>query len=470
MALEATPASMEGPGKGKAYFDRAKTVADTGNYDYAIDMYIEGLFREPLNIPEHEALRDISLRRKVKGGKPASGFLGAKPRFKGKTPKEQMLNAEWFLAKDPGNISQMSALLKHAYAADYKEIIHWFGPVMLHANRTQKAPHPRYYLELADLYEGIGSFQAAAEAVQLALQMLPNDGDLANRVKELAARETLQKGQYENAGDFKESLKDKEQTQELIQQDNLNKSEEFKLKVMSEAKANYEKDPLEHQVISKYVKSLIDLDSPDYEATAIDVLHNAYEKTKVYRYKMIIGDIRMKQFRRDIRVLAAAVKAHPDDTALQNDLQEQEKARLDFEIEEFAQRVKQFPTDMGILYEYGYRLYRARRLDEALQALQLAQNHPRHRADALYLLGRCFLEQGMKREAVETFGRAVESYELADTGDTKSKDMHYWLARSQEASGNIAEAEKIYSRITQWDITFRDARQRLADLRAKESR
>ena len=152
MATEATPALMEGPGKGKAYFDRAKTVADTGNYDYAIDMYIEGLFREPLNIPEHEALRDISLRRKVKGGKPASGFMGAKPRFKGKAPKEQMLNAEWLLAKDPGNIAHMSALLKHAFAADYKEIIHWFGPVMLHANRTQKYPHPRYYLELAGIF------------------------------------------------------------------------------------------------------------------------------------------------------------------------------------------------------------------------------------------------------------------------------------------------------------------------------
>ena len=35
------PDPHEGPGKGKAFFDRARSVAATGNFDYAIDMYIE---------------------------------------------------------------------------------------------------------------------------------------------------------------------------------------------------------------------------------------------------------------------------------------------------------------------------------------------------------------------------------------------------------------------------------------------
>ena len=70
--------SIEGPGKGKAFFDRAKAVAATGNYDYAIDMYIEGLNREPFNVEEHKQLRDTALRRKVSGGKAAGGLLGPK--------------------------------------------------------------------------------------------------------------------------------------------------------------------------------------------------------------------------------------------------------------------------------------------------------------------------------------------------------------------------------------------------------
>ena len=100
MAEDETPPSIEGPGKGKAFFDRAKTVAATGNYDYAIDMYIEGLNREPFNLDEHKALRDVGFRRKVSGGKAPGGLLKPKLPYKGKTAKESMLNAAWMLAKD----------------------------------------------------------------------------------------------------------------------------------------------------------------------------------------------------------------------------------------------------------------------------------------------------------------------------------------------------------------------------------
>jgi hypothetical protein len=75
----------------------------------------------------------------------------------------------------------------------------------------------------------------------------------------------------------------------------------------------------------------------------------------------------------------------------------------------------------------------------------------------------------MNQEAVETLRRSVESYELNESGDTKSKEINYWLARALEACGQFDEAEKTYSRIAQWDIAFRDARQRLAELRKKRT-
>ncbi|HMD55402.1 MAG TPA: hypothetical protein VKJ65_12715, partial [Phycisphaerae bacterium] len=81
--------------------------------------------------------------------------------------------------------------------------------------------------------------------------------------------------------------------------------------------------------------------------------------------------------------------------------------------------------------------------------------------------GRAFLEQSMFHEAVETLQRAIESYELAETGDTKSKEMHYWLARAHETVNNPADAVATYSRVTQWDINFLDSRQRLAELRKR---
>ena len=112
------PDPNEGPGKGKAFFDRAKTVANTGNYDYAIDMYLEGLFREPFNVEEHKALRNVAMNRKANGGgKSGGGFLsgltgGPKPKYKGKTPKENLLNNEFMLAREVGNIPAMLGVFR----------------------------------------------------------------------------------------------------------------------------------------------------------------------------------------------------------------------------------------------------------------------------------------------------------------------------------------------------------------------
>ena len=61
------PDPNEGPGKGKPFFDRGKTVAATGNFDYAIEMYIQGLYREPFNVDEHQALREVAMRGKWRG-------------------------------------------------------------------------------------------------------------------------------------------------------------------------------------------------------------------------------------------------------------------------------------------------------------------------------------------------------------------------------------------------------------------
>ena len=220
------PPSMEGPGKGKAFFDRAKTVAGTGNYDYAIDMYIEGLNREPGNTEEHKALRDTGFRRKVSGGKAPGGLLGPKLPYKGKTPKEAMLNAAWMVAKDVGNIPMMLQYFRNAVAGEWTDVALWIGPILKEANRTNKSPKFEIYTELEETYKKMSEFKLASEAVQAAIQMKPNDMDLQARAKDLSAMETLQKGKYDKGGDFKDSIKDKESTKKLAEEENLNRSEE----------------------------------------------------------------------------------------------------------------------------------------------------------------------------------------------------------------------------------------------------
>ncbi|MHC4913575.1 MAG: hypothetical protein ACYTE5_11355, partial [Planctomycetota bacterium] len=59
--------------KARVFFERARKVAETDNFDYAIDMYLEGLRCAPDALQEgHIPLCELGLRRQGKGGKKPS--------------------------------------------------------------------------------------------------------------------------------------------------------------------------------------------------------------------------------------------------------------------------------------------------------------------------------------------------------------------------------------------------------------
>src|SRR4051812_28652370 len=79
--------------KAVAFFARAKQTADTGNYDYSVEMYMQGLAIDPDSVETHEALRKVSLVRKAQGGKKL-GMMDAFKLGRGtKDDKQDMLNA-----------------------------------------------------------------------------------------------------------------------------------------------------------------------------------------------------------------------------------------------------------------------------------------------------------------------------------------------------------------------------------------
>ena len=89
--------------KAQVFSTAANTVAGTGNYEYAIEMYLQGLNIDPENIDAHQALREISLKRKASGGKDMGMFDKMKVKTNNADDKENMLDAEKLLAYDPGN-------------------------------------------------------------------------------------------------------------------------------------------------------------------------------------------------------------------------------------------------------------------------------------------------------------------------------------------------------------------------------
>ena len=97
-------ANNQGLAKARAFFEKARAVAAANNIDYAIDMYLQGLRHSPDALEAgHLPLCELALQRLGKGGKKPSMVERMKG-LRGRTPLEQMLNAEALFSKDPEHL------------------------------------------------------------------------------------------------------------------------------------------------------------------------------------------------------------------------------------------------------------------------------------------------------------------------------------------------------------------------------
>jgi hypothetical protein len=108
------------------YFQRAAAIAAEGHLDYAIDLYLDGLRDDPGNIEAHQALRQVALLRKSRGGGDLSTIKKMKLRQPGANPVEDLINTEKLLAYDPGNRDWIAAAIRHADAAGLMATKQWF--------------------------------------------------------------------------------------------------------------------------------------------------------------------------------------------------------------------------------------------------------------------------------------------------------------------------------------------------------
>jgi hypothetical protein len=450
-------------GKGKAFFDRADQVAETGNWDFAIELYIEGLTREPDAMERgHKPLRQVSMQRAIKGGKPA-GMIDKLKHGGGKGAIGQMTNAEYLLAKEPGNVQYMMQILKAARSLELTPVVKWIADLALQTQlqpwqTEQKKPSRNVCWQLTEAFESIEDYDGAEQACYLTCVAAPNVNEYQNKQQELAAKKTIQKGRYDEEGDFTKGVKDLEKQKELIQSESAVKSKSFLEQQIEKTRSAYLADPTDQQAVNKYVEALLRMNDESYENEAIDILRKAYDDTKTYLFKMKIGDLRIKQYKRRYQA-----KLEQGDKEAATKIA---KDQLAFELEEYTERTVNYPTDLGLKYELGVRQFiaskfDASKIDDAISSLQQAQRDPRRRVQALNYLGLAFRRKEWLQEAIDTFNRALEN----EMPEERTKELRYNLADAYEANNQLAEAQEQFSAVAQIDYNYKDTRDRLDKVR-----
>ncbi len=458
--------SEEDQRKAKAFFDRAKTVADTGNYDYAIEMFLQGLNLDPDAVEAHQALRDVSLRRKASGGKDL-GFM-EKMKFKrpSKDDKTNMLAAEKLLAYDPGNCDNMVGVLQNAFRAGLYDTVMWIGPILQKANADSIKPAPDFnkFITLKDIYKELRQWKLATDACQYAAMLRPDDMELQGELKNLGAQHTMDQGNYTTGKSFRDSIKDMDSQQKLLDLDKDIRTVDAMTRVVAAAEEEYRSDTNDPSKLTKLVDALVKTEQTEHENRALELLEEWYKKSQQFRYRMRIGDIQMRQMSRMERSKREAVSKDPQNAELVAEYKEFHADRIKFELEEFTLWAENYPTESRWKYEMGLRLFTLGRYDDAIPVLQTARQDPKYRGPAAIYLGRAFFEAGFFDEADDTLGTAIADYPAK--GDERSKEMYYWRARTLQQKGLGDEAIKLYSQLAQWDFRYRDVQTRIKELRA----
>jgi tetratricopeptide (TPR) repeat protein len=452
-----------GLSKSRAFFERAEEVASTDNFDYAIDLYLEGLRLSPDALEDgHAPLRRLALLRQGKGGKKPS-MMEKMKRVKGKSPLDEMLNAEYLLAKDPDHLPYAEDMLKAAVSGGYLRTAEWLALLIFDANHSSNKPSLATYVMLKDMYVKMQMYTKAVAACQHALELKPNDAALRDELRDLCASMTMEKGKYGKTEDFRDSIRDKDSQEMLQHQDSMIKTVDYKKQAVEQARKKIRDGYATTTNILELANALFAMESSDSETEAMNVLENAYSQSKDFTYLKRMGEFRIKKLKNQIRQVHQQLRSKGDDPTLRQRLQELSQQLDKVEMEHFHECQRNYPTDLRFKYEYGRCLLKAQRYDEAIPLFQESQKDPRLKLASMDKIGVCFLLKGWLEDAVDIFQSALEH--CVNKEGAIAKDIRYNLARAYESNGQGDKALDIYRKLAQTDFSYKDVGQRIDNLR-----
>ena len=451
--------------KALAFFDRGEQVADTDNFDYAIEMYIEGLRRSPDNLESgHIALRKIALIRQGKGGKKAS--IKEKMKFSGgKTPIDKMLNAELLLAKDPDHVPYAETMLSAAVAGGYARTAEWIAKLVFEANISSNKPSIATYVLLKDSYTELKLFSEAVNACGQAMKLRPDDAALQDELRDLSAQLTMQKGKYGQEGDFTNSIRDKDKQRKLYEQKRGLKTVDYRTQALEEAKKAVIADPNSQAKVLKLAGTLFDTNTRAGCEQAVKVLRDAFARSANFVYKKNEGEYIIRRLTLEAREAKAALKADLESLELKKAFAIARNKENKAKLLHFKACVAHYPTDLTMKYEYALCLVKDKKYDEAIPLLQDAQKDPRKKLLAMDETGLCFFLKGWYADAIDVFMQAIEACDVKDS--KTAKDLRYNLARSYEKDGQTDKAFEMFRKLAQLDFGYKDVKDRVDSLRKK---
>jgi tetratricopeptide (TPR) repeat protein len=454
-------------------FHKAELAIKRRNFDYAIELLLQGLKLDPLNVEQRRRLRQTEiLAIQSKGGNTKGDLLksvtslGTQWRIKKlgvqKKWEEQILEIENFLRNAPqstGALYQLAHAFRNlegghdAAVAALQEIVE--------VDRTQIEA----WRQLGTLHAGSDP-EKAIRCWEKVKQYRPEDKEAGKAIRDLSAATMVKRAEDRKKGgegDFRDLLADEDEARKLQEEQQIIRTDDDARRAIQRVKEKLADAPEEKRLI----RQLGDLHRRLKEYRAAEEQYKKLlemDPNDLYA-KERIGDLQEHIHNDHVAELEEKLKAAPDDEALKEQLKKALDDRDTFLLGELQRRVAAHPTDAGLKAKFGGILLKKGRLDEAIEQFQKALVDPRLATQAHGNLGRCFKAKGLYDLAVEEFKKTLG--QLPDKNSALGKDFTYSLGETYALKEDWAEALATMQTILAVDIRFRDVSQKVMEYQKK---
>ena len=448
-----------------ALIKKAGDAVNAQNYDYAIELLMDLVKREPTNARARQTLW-LAEKRKL-GDKKPSPMQAAKAQISafihdmmGKR-EEVMMDCEQILLVDPNNVKVRNKLAKAADELGHKEIA-----VAGYESARDSDPKDvealrqlgRLYRERFDTDRGRKDLDLAMQRFEELLRVRPNDAEAKNTAQSLAALRATIDGGWGETESYRDVIKDQDAAkaaergglERLVQLDDDIQTE------INQVTKSIEKEPERSSLRIKLGDLYMQKQRFKSAEEAYREAQRIDKTNTLIRAKL--GDVKLQfmEMRRD--QLKERLQSNVKDEAATKELADLERNYKEFRIKEYRQRVQDQPTNMEFHFALGRMLFEDGDIDGAMAMFQRTISDPRYRLVANHMLGKCLISKEMYDRAVATFTRALEGSSVMNE---MVKALYYDLGQTYEKMEEWKNAEHAYGKIYDSDIGYRDVAQKM---------
>ncbi len=444
-------------------FDRARQVILTGNHDYGIDLLRTCCKIDPGNFIYRQALRKA---QKEKYGNNLRGSTLAfitsgqhKARMKAAKASRDYLkvldHGEDVLAKNPWDSGTQMDM---AEAFDALGLVD-MAVFSLDQARQKNPKDPTINRALARLFEKRGDFKQAIMLWQLVRDAVPSDVEAGHKAKDLAASDTIARGGYQQVADGSRTSPalGNMETAAVEKQDKVGRDVSALLK-------RIEADPTEP---SLYVQLAAIYQRHNQDDRARAALTQGLGPTgNHFSLQLALMEVELAPFRTNLELTDVRLKEAKAKHDLGDDLDDgpsldelaAARAKLQKEItnrelEILRVKAERFPTELSHRLEYGARLLKADRVDEAIAELQIARRDEKLKGRAAMYLGAGFRKRNNWRLAMRNFEEALAALPTSD--EAARKEVLFQLATGCAENADLARALDLGHELANLDFNYK---------------